>query len=66
MSVFFMILTEMRRSSKLRRLDIKDDFDGEIELTRRNKKLMAWLERRARQAKTISLEDAKARLGLVN
>ncbi len=43
-----------------------DDFDREIELTRKNKKLMALLERRARQTKTISLEDAKAQLGLLD
>jgi len=41
-----------------------DDFDREIELTRRNKKLMKLLDERARQTKTISLEEAKARLAL--
>jgi len=55
-----MIFIKMRKPSKI------DDFDREIELTRKNKKLMALLERRARQTKTISLEDAKAQLGLGN
>ena len=40
-----------------------DDFNREIELTRSNKKLMAFLERRARQTKTISWNEAKASLG---
>ncbi len=41
-----------------------DDFNREIELTRQNKKLMRFLERRARQMQTLSLEDAKKQLGL--
>lgn len=40
-----------------------DDFGLEIELTRRNKQLMAFLDRRARQTKTVSWNEAKARLG---
>ena len=41
-----------------------DDFNREIELTRQNKKLMKFLERRAKQTKTIPLEDIRAQLGL--
>ncbi len=41
-----------------------DDFDREIELTRRNKRLMKLLDDRARQTRTISLAEAEARLGL--
>jgi hypothetical protein len=41
-----------------------EDFNREIELTRQNKALMKLLEARARQSETISLEEAKARLGI--
>ncbi len=41
-----------------------DDFDREIELTRKNKRLMKLLDERAKQTRTISLEEAQARLGL--
>ncbi len=41
-----------------------EDFNREIELTRQNKALMKFLEARARQAETISLEEAKTRLGI--
>ncbi|CAG0931060.1 hypothetical protein TFLX_01979 [Thermoflexales bacterium] len=41
-----------------------DDFDREIELTRKNKKLMKLLDERGRQAKTHSAADVRARLGL--
>jgi hypothetical protein len=41
-----------------------DDFNREIQLTRRNKKLMRFLEQRAKQAKTVSLDEAKKQLGL--
>jgi hypothetical protein len=41
-----------------------DDFSREIELTRQNKKFMRLLDRRAKQAKTMSMEEAKAKLGL--
>jgi len=41
-----------------------DDFNREIELTRQNKELMALLELRAKQTKTIPLEDVKVQLGL--
>ena len=39
-----------------------NDFDREIELTRRNKKLMKFLEKRARETKTIPAAEARARL----
>jgi len=42
-----------------------DDFNREIELTRKNKKLMAFLDQRAKQTKTVSLEEAKTQLGLI-
>ena len=41
-----------------------DDFNREIELTRQNKKLMKFLERRARQTKTIPLDEVKVQLGI--
>ena len=41
-----------------------DDFNREIELTRRNKQLMKLLESRAKQKNTISLEETKRQLGL--
>jgi hypothetical protein len=41
-----------------------DDFDREIELTRQNKELMALLDQRAKQTKTIPLDEVKAELGL--
>ena len=41
-----------------------DDFDSEIARTRANPRLMALLESRAKQTTTISLEEAKRRLGL--
>jgi hypothetical protein len=41
-----------------------DDFDREIALTRRNKRLMKLLDRRARRKGTVPLVEAKARLGL--
>ena len=41
-----------------------DDFDREVELTRQNKKLMRFLQRRARQTQTLSLEAARKQLGL--
>ncbi len=40
-----------------------DDFCREIELTRENKKLMAFLDRRGREKATISFAEAKRRLG---
>jgi len=41
-----------------------DDFDEEIVRTRRNAKLMALRDDRAKQAKTIPLEEVKRQLGL--
>jgi hypothetical protein len=39
-----------------------DDCDREIELTRKNKRLMRLLDERAKQTRTISLAEAAARL----
>ena len=39
-----------------------DDFDREIELTRKNKRLMRFLEQRAKQAATVTLAEARASL----
>ncbi len=41
-----------------------DDFNREIELARQNRRLMKFLDARARQTKTVSLEEAKTLLGL--
>lgn len=41
-----------------------DDFDREIAATRRNKKLMAYLDECAREPKLIPLNEVKRRLGL--
>ena len=41
-----------------------DDFNREIELTRKNKRLMKLLDERAKQTKTIGLAEVKAQLGL--
>lgn len=43
-----------------------DDFDHEIVRTRRNKKLMALLDERARQTRTISLDEVKRQLGFAD
>ena len=40
------------------------DFNREIELTRQNRVLMKFLEARARQAETVSSEEARTLLGL--
>jgi hypothetical protein len=40
------------------------DFDREIELTRQNRALMKFLDARARQTETVSLSEARNRLGL--
>jgi hypothetical protein len=40
-----------------------DDFAEEITRTRENKKLMAFLERRARESSTMTLDQVKQRLG---
>lgn len=41
-----------------------DDFNREIELTRKNERLMKLLDERAKQTKTIGLAEVKAQLGL--
>jgi len=41
-----------------------DDFDIEITQTRRNQKLMAFLEQRAGQTHTIPLDEVKRQFGL--
>lgn len=41
-----------------------DDFDREVELTRQNEELMKLLDARGRERGTISLADARARLGV--
>ncbi len=43
---------------------IVDPFDEEIARTRQNAKLMALLEERAKQTKTIPLGEVKRQLGL--
>ena len=40
------------------------DFDREIELTRKNRALMSLLDARARQTRTVSLEEARVALGV--
>lgn len=45
-------------------LSAVDDFDLEIARTRQNEELMALLEKRSRQTKTLSLEEVERRLGL--
>ena len=41
-----------------------NDFNREIELTRQNEELMAFLDRRAQATKTVSSKEARTRLGL--
>lgn len=41
-----------------------NNFDEEIELTRQNQELMAFLNDRGQQTKTISAAEVRARLGL--
>ncbi|OCQ95026.1 hypothetical protein BCD67_02795 [Oscillatoriales cyanobacterium USR001] len=43
-----------------------DPFDREIELTRQNQELMALLNDRGQQTKTISAAEVRARLGLTS
>ena len=45
-------------------LSAVDDFDHEIARTRQNQKLMAFLDERAKQIKTVPLEAVKQQLGL--
>ena len=41
-----------------------DEFDREIARTRQNARLMALLDERARQSKTVPLDEVKRQLGL--
>lgn len=41
-----------------------DDFDREVAATRKNEKLMAFLDRRAAKTETFSMDEVKRRLGL--
>jgi hypothetical protein len=43
-----------------------DEFDHELVRTRQNARLMALLDERAKQTRTVSLEDAKRQLGLTS
>ena len=43
-----------------------DDFDLELAQTRRNKKLMAFLDERSQQKDSIPFEEVKRRLGFAN
>ena len=45
-------------------LSAVDDFGHEIAQTRQNAKLMALLEKRGKQAPTVSLDEAKRQLGM--
>ncbi len=45
-------------------LSAVDDFDIEIARTRQNAKLMALLEERAQETRTIPLDEVKRRLGI--
>ena len=42
-----------------------DDFDREIELTRRNKKLMKFLDKCGKQTKTLKASEVRQQLGLI-
>ncbi|MCU0546027.1 MAG: hypothetical protein MUE44_28315 [Oscillatoriaceae cyanobacterium Prado104] len=43
-----------------------NNFDREIELTRQNQELMAFLNGRGQQTKTLSAAEVRARLGLTS
>lgn len=45
-------------------LTMIDDFEGEVARTRRNKKLMAFLDTRGKQTDTISWAEVQHRLSL--
>ena len=47
-------------------LSAVDEFDQEIARTRQNAKLMALLDERAKQSKTIPLDEVKRQLGLTD
>lgn len=42
-----------------------DDFEIEIIQTRRNEKLMAFLDQRAKQTQTVPLDEVKRQLGII-
>jgi hypothetical protein len=66
------LLEEARREDLLLRLDdgtefylsVVDDFDREVAQSRRNTKLLAFLEQRGKQPVIKSLADVKSELGL--
>ena len=41
-----------------------DDFDREIELTKRNKELMKFLDERGKQTKTLKASEVREQLGV--
>ncbi len=41
-----------------------DDFDREVELTRGNRELIKLLDQRSQETETVSLQEARTRLGL--
>jgi hypothetical protein len=41
-----------------------DDFDREIALTRQNRQLMKFLDARGKQTQTVSVAEARRRLGI--
>ena len=45
-------------------VSVVDEFDREIACTRRNAKLMAFLDERGKQERTLSLGEVKRELGL--
>ena len=45
-------------------LSVVDEFDIEIAHTRQNAKLMALLEERAQQTRTVPIDEVKRRLGI--
>lgn len=59
-----MVETRNRKRLRPNKVAEIDDFNREIELTRQNKPLLKLLESRARQKATISLQEAKERLGI--
>lgn len=68
------LLTEARQQNVILRTDDGlefilaeiDNFNREIEVTRQNQELMAFLNDRGQHTKTISAAEARARLGLTN
>jgi hypothetical protein len=54
----------LRAADRTEFLLTKDDFEEEIERTRQNKELMAFLDERRRESATIPLEQVIRELGL--